>query len=230
MTLAQKIIKFNAGLKLDDSILPAGIKHLNPFVGVGSANIKRITNSFYGKYYSDSGKRRFIIGINPGRLGAGLTGVPFTDTIRLNGVCGIDPGPIKSYEPSSAFIYDVIDEMGGPDEFFNKFYIGSICPLGFVQETATGKVKNYNYYDRPDLKKVMRTFIVKSLRTQVSWGLERTEAYCLGTGQNYQYCRSLNEELGLFRSVIPLEHPRFIMQYRSKKKKEYIQKYIRTLS
>ncbi len=48
----------------------------------------QVMQKFYYKYYNDSNKRKFIIGINPSRHGAGVTGVPFTDTKRLDNVCG----------------------------------------------------------------------------------------------------------------------------------------------
>jgi len=38
---------------------------------------------------------------------------------------------------------------------------------------------------------------------------------------------TFNRNLNYFKQVIPLEHPRYIMQYRLKQKEEYIQKFIR---
>ncbi len=37
-------------------------------------------------------------------------------------------------------------------------------------------------------------------------------------------------EYGFFKEIIALEHPRFIMQYKSKSKQTYIDKYISVLS
>ncbi len=34
--------------------------------------------------------RYLILGINPGRFGGGITGIPFTDPIRLQNICGIE--------------------------------------------------------------------------------------------------------------------------------------------
>ncbi|MCL4483959.1 MAG: DUF4918 family protein [Bacteroidetes bacterium] len=50
--------------------------------------------------------------------------------------------------------------------------------------------------------------------------------YCFGTGKNEQFLRAINKEYGFFKEIIALEHPRFIMQYKSKSKQEYIDKYI----
>jgi hypothetical protein len=49
----------------------------------------RISSEFYRKYYSDENKRHLILGINPGRFGGGVTGVPFTDPKRLISECHI---------------------------------------------------------------------------------------------------------------------------------------------
>lgn len=39
----------------------------------------------------------------------------------------------------------------------------------------------------------------------------------------------MNEEHRFFGKIIPLEHPRFIMQYNSKRKDEFIKKYLNAL-
>ena len=38
--------------------------------------------------------------------------------------------------------------------------------------------------------------------------------------------QSLNNKLKLFGKVVPLEHPRYVMQYKSKSKEKYIGKYV----
>ncbi len=83
---------------------------------------------FYRKFYGDHHQRRMIIGINPGRFGAALSGVPFTDSARLAAPCGISYPGFKSYEVSSVFVYDVVAAFGGPEAFYRDVYIGSMCP------------------------------------------------------------------------------------------------------
>ena len=39
----------------------------------------------------------------------------------------------------------------------------------------------------------------------------------------------INEKYKFFKNIIPLEHPRFIMQYNSKNKDMYLKKYIDVL-
>jgi len=36
-----------------------------------------VADEFYHKYYNDYNSRLLILGINPGRFGGGLTGIPF---------------------------------------------------------------------------------------------------------------------------------------------------------
>ena len=80
MTLAEKVIQFNSQVDFT-GILPAGISIMNPFKE--SPQAVHITEQFYTKYYNDNNKRHLILGINPGRFGGGVTGVPFTDPKRL---------------------------------------------------------------------------------------------------------------------------------------------------
>jgi hypothetical protein len=68
--------------------LPTNIRIMNPFRE--EENALRISSEFYKKYYNDDNKRHLILGINPGRFGGGLTGVPFTDPKRLKSECHIN--------------------------------------------------------------------------------------------------------------------------------------------
>ncbi|MFO8066678.1 MAG: DUF4918 family protein, partial [Bacteroidales bacterium] len=160
-TFAERVIDFNKKLHLDEK-LPDGIRVMNPFTQNPEA--LKISSAFYRKYYNDNQKRRLILGINPGRFGAGVTGIPFTDTKRLSGKCGLDLTGKETHEPSSVFIYDVIDVYGGVKKFYSDFYINSPCPLGFVKTNEKGKEVNFNYYDSKELLKVVYPFLVKSMK------------------------------------------------------------------
>src|SRR4051812_26243044 len=121
MSFAKRMNSFNRNLRLT-TVLPPDIGVLNPFRDGKLA--LACADAFYNKYYSDNNKRWAILGINPGRFGAGLTGVPFTDFKRLQQVCGIEAGT-SSHEPSSEFIYRMIAALGGADTFYKHFYINS---------------------------------------------------------------------------------------------------------
>lgn len=221
-TFADRIIAFNQNLSFTGT-LPAGIEIMNPFRD--TANVLEISSKFYHKYYNDHLTRHLILGINPGRFGAGLTGIPFTDPKRLEEKCGIEFPGQKTHEPSSVFVYEVIEAFGGPESFYQRFYINAVCPLGFVKKTEKAAV-NYNYYDSRELTATMKSFIIASIRQQIALGVQTDICFCLGTSQNFRFLVKLNQEHAFFGRVIPLDHPRFVMQYKSKNKQTYIDRYL----
>jgi hypothetical protein len=215
--LSQKITDFLFNLQFKVP-LPAGVEVMHPFL---NAETKRVVESFYNKYYNDDQPRYCIVGINPGRFGGGVTGIPFTDPIRLKTECGIENGWLPKAELSSIFIYDMIRAFGGPEAFYSKFYFTAVSPLGF---TKGGK--NLNYYDDKLLSQQIVSFAVDCFRQQISWGLHTSVAFCLGEGTNFKFLSKLNQEFNLFQKIVPLSHPRFIMQYKLKTKEVYIDKYL----
>lgn len=227
-TLAERIIRFNNALHFDGT-LPEGIRIMNPFRENESA--LKASTAFYRKYYGDDRPRRLIVGINPGRFGAGLTGVPFTDPKRLVERCGITDyeGP-PAHEPSSVFIYEVIRQYGGEEAFYRDFLIVSVCPLGFTKLKPDGKEVNFNYYDRKDLFVSVRDFMIRCMRQQLAFGARNDVGFCLGTGKNAEYISKLNAEFGFFERIIPLEHPRFVIQYKTRQMQQYVDKYLEALS
>ena len=228
-TFAEKILTFNKNLSLDEVILPDGIYAMNPFCGEHKDRIEQITTQFYKKFYADQNKRHFIIGINPGRFGAGLTGVPFTDTKRLYSDCDITVEAFSSHEPSSVFVYEVIRAYGGATKFYKDFYISSLCPLGFVKINEKERDVNYNYYDQKDLADAVTPFILKTLQQQIDLGLATNVAFVLGSGKNFKFIQKLNQEHHFFEKLIPLDHPRFVIQYRNKQMADYVEKYLTAL-
>ncbi len=227
-SFGEKVMAFNSALDFK-SPLPSGISVMNPFRENPWAG--RASEAFYGKYYADSRPRGLILGINPGRFGAGLTGVPFTDPKRLDEVCGISiPGLGPAHEPSSVFVYEVIAALGGARAFYERWYINSICPLGFVRKSACGRELNYNYYDDPRLKAASLPFILESLSRQLDFGIRRETCFCLGTGKNAAFIKDLNRKYGFFDRVVALEHPRYIVQYKWHERASYVEKYVRLLS
>ena len=228
MTLfADRIISFCKNLEFPGK-LPSGISVMNPYNE--NPEVFSVIREFYRKYYSDSRSRHLILGINPGRFGAGVTGIPFTDTVRLKEKCGLEIPGLKSYETSSVFIYEMIDRYGGPEKFYSDFFISAVSPLGFTKTGAKGREVNFNYYDSPEMTRVIGAFAAESLRKQLEFGICRDLCFCLGTGKNYRYLSKLNAEHRFFDRIEPLEHPRFIMQYRLKNKNIYIKSYIDKLN
>lgn len=225
MTFAGKAISFFKELEFRGK-LPTGISIMNPFRE--NPDVIPVISQFFLKFYNDTNPRHMILGINPGRFGAGSTGIPFTDTKRLAGKCGITMPGLVTFEPSSAFIYEMIDAYGGPEKFYSDFYISAVSPLGFTRAGRKKQV-NYNYYDSKQLIDAVSDFIRKNLEEQLEFGIIKDVCFCLGTGKNYKFLQKLNESSGFFGRIVPLEHPRFIMQYKSKQKELYISKYIEEL-
>jgi hypothetical protein len=216
-TFADKILQFYCNL--DPGFrLPQGVEVMNPF---RNDDALQLSATFYHRFYDDTQPRNFIFGINPGRLGGGVTGIPFTDPVRLKEICGINHHLPLKQELSSDFIYQFIDKAGGPEAFYSRFFLTAVCPLGF---TLHGK--NLNYYDSKELYLNAKPFIVHTLKQQAETGCIRETAWCLGEGTNLKYFEMLNKELQLFRRIIPLPHPRWIMQYRRKKLDDYIKLYL----
>lgn len=179
---------------------------------------------FYTKYFNDTKKRFFLFGINPGRFGAGVTGVPFTDPIILENVCGIKNSFQKKNELSSIFIYEMIDALGGPKKFYSKFFISSLCPLGFVKDG-----KNYNYYDDKKLYNAVEKHMIKAIDFQQSLLCNQAKGFSIGQGKNFKVFKALNDKHKWFDEVVPLPHPRWVMQYRRKTKATYIDEYVMKL-
>jgi len=227
MTFADKVIAFNSEVDYTGK-LPAGISMMNPFKE--DEKILPLSSLFYKKYYNDAGSRHLILGINPGRFGGGVTGISFTDTKRLIEKCHIHYNGKVTHEPSSVFVYEMIDAYGGPAAFYNDFYINSICPLGFTTVGTNGKEINHNYYDSKELLSAVFDFIIESIQKQISFGIETDVCFCFGNGKNEKFLRMINEKKKFFNKIIALEHPRFIVQYRSKSKQYYIDKYIAAFS
>ena len=86
MNLAQKVIDFYTTMNRDWK-LAKGFDLIDPFTDQETV---RIFSAFYEKYFNDQKKRHFMLGINPGRHGAGVTGVPFTDPKIIQEDCGIE--------------------------------------------------------------------------------------------------------------------------------------------
>ncbi len=220
--LADRIIAFNKTLDYPGK-LPEGFRVLNPFLE--NPETMQVMERFYRKYYNDRNRRRFIIGINPSRHGAGVTGVPFTDTKRLESVCGIKMESARTHEVSSVFVYDLIEEYGGADSFYSHFYINSPFPLAIIRKTKSGQWLNANYYDDKNLFNAVKEFMIDSLKKHIAIGLDTSNVYILGK-KNAAFIRLLNKEAKLFDRMVELEHPRYIQQYRSRDKAIFIDKYL----
>lgn len=219
MSFADKAIKYFNGLKTPELNLNQ-TELLNPY---SSKEVKEIVRKFFRKFYDDDNERIFIIGINPGRFGGGLTGISFTDPVALREQCGIENNLGNQKELSSKFIYSVANRFGGVEKFFSKVFLTALYPFALLK-----KGKNYNYYDDKVLAEYLKSEIVKNIKSQIKFGAYRDFAILLGK-KNAIYFEPLNSEYKFFKKIIVVEHPRYIMQYKLKQMNDYIKKYIKAV-
>jgi len=219
VTFADKVLQFFDSLEAPDG-LPSGVEVMNPY---RQSRIQPYIRQFYEKFFSDTGKRIFILGINPGRLGGGATGIAFTDPSALRNFCGIPNDLPPTSELSSRFVYRFIQAFGGAATFYRHFYINALYPLALIKEG-----KNYNYYDQPGLFELLKPAIVDSLTRQIAFGADTRVAICLGR-KNATYLQKVNREHRFFGQIVALDHPRYVLQYKTRLMDQYVAEYVRVL-
>jgi hypothetical protein len=220
MSFSKKAIDYFCNLKIP-SANSLGVKMMNPYE---SDEVQKVVKKFYSKYYDDEKKRLFIIGINPGRFGGGLTGIAFTDPVALRKDCGIENNLGTRKELSSKFIYTVTERFGGLEKFFSKIFLTALYPFAITKDG-----KNYNYYDEKSLTENLHEGIINNIQSQIMFGARRDLAILLGK-KNAKFFSNINEEHKFFNRIAVLEHPRYIMQYKLKQSDKYIKKYIETFN
>jgi len=210
------LLQLQPGIKL-----PRGTHWLNPYE---EQEIPNAVRSFYNSFYKGKRKRILLLGINPGRLGAGLTGIAFTDPVQLTRLCGKEYGLPQKAEHSATFIHAMIETYGGMHVFARHFLLAAMCPLGLIKDG-----KNYNYYDDPALLKSVTPFIEKCIDEQLAIGGRTDAVICIGEGKNRTVLENLNSKKRWFRSIHTLPHPRWVMQYRRKHTDFYVSQYVNLL-
>lgn len=220
-TIASHIIQFYRSLQAPAKV-PPGVEVLHP---QANEETMQVVAAFYNKYYSDNHPRQLLFGINPGRFGAGTTGINFTGPKQLTGYCGIDHPFGKRSELSAEFVYEMIMAYGGPEKFYSRFFITSVSPLGYVKNGV-----NLNYYDDAALAASLREWIISMIGRQLEFCGQHKACICIGGEKNFKYLSSINQSSHFFERIIPLPHPRFIMQYRRKHIANYVAEYLDALN
>jgi Domain of unknown function (DUF4918) len=218
-TIGQRLLRHFTDLHDHLPAIPGGVEWLLPLAKLPET--QRVFAAFLDKYYADDQPRTLILGINPGRFGAGVTNVAFTDPVRLVQDCGIENSFEKKEELSAQFVYQVVHAYGGVSAFYDRFFVNSVVPFGFVKNGV-----NYNYYDEKPLQEAMKPLIRHHLRGLLALGMNPKVCYCLGEGKNFGFLSKFNEQERFFEEIVPLSHPRFIMQYRRKRVGEYVGAYL----
>lgn len=229
LMFSQRVLRFNDNLSKISLKLPNGFKIINPFKGESGEVTKKITAAFYSKFYNDTNKRYMVLGSSPARRGTAVTGVPYEDAQHLQAETGILIDDFRVNKSSSNFLYEVIEEYGGCKKFYNDFYMNFVCPLGIARINSKRNAVNCNYYENKRIKDILYPFIINSIKEQLNFNIDTSICYCIGSGENYKFLSRLNKQYHFFQSIIPLEHPRFIMQYNSNRKDFFIEKYLSAL-
>jgi len=174
--------------------------------------------AFCDKFYSDNENRVFWLGINPSRVRRTSTGVPYTDGFALLEYCGIENEFDKHRELTADFFYRFINAYGGADVFYSRHYAGAAFPLSILR-----KDKYCNYYDR-NLPQEVLSSVPDMILRQSEIG-HKGVLVIIGSGENAKVLRNLNNKFEIFADVLVVEHPRYIMQYKSADLDDYLAKF-----
>ena len=171
-------------------------------------------DTFWQTYYGSSVPRVVICGINPGRHGAGKTGIPFLD---FQSLAQLIPDVERSDSESSAgFFYQVIKQFGA-SAFLPTFYVTNIASVGFVR---AGKNLNYNDLPAPALEIVERNFLLEMAVVQP------THIISLGEVVHATVNKLMGKDVDCKRR---LPHPSWIANYRRNQIEEWVTRYLAVL-
>lgn len=93
---------------------------------------------FHKKFVEPYTPKIVLVGINPGRFGSGLTGIPFTDFNSLSKLLD-DKTLGNKKEQSATFIFSIIESIG-VENFFKNIYLTNLSAVGFV-DAKNKKIK-----------------------------------------------------------------------------------------
>lgn len=219
-TFAHNVYEFLTTLLLPVN-LPNAIEVLWPF---NSPEVQSVVKQMSSKYYLEAEDRIGMWGINPGRLGAGLTGLSFTDPHSVKNLLGIPTNIEGRREPSAQFIQLVIEAYGGPATFYKDVYLGAVCPLGFVRDG-----KNINFYDDKDLMREIVPFVLETMSHQHNFGVRTDSCIVLGANKLRDFFERFVQPTFGFDHVVYLNHPRYIMQYRRPEIQRHVDEYVQAI-
>uniref|UniRef100_UPI0022E3F48C uracil-DNA glycosylase family protein n=1 Tax=Clostridium beijerinckii TaxID=1520 RepID=UPI0022E3F48C len=137
-SLVDNMLNFYNELRNINHLKEENVTVLNEFI-----NNEEFIRRFYEKYVDHNiGHIKVVMcGINPGRYGAGKTGIPFVDFNSLSEL--LSDVNRKDSERSAEFFYSIIKNYGAK-KFYSNIYVTNICSIGFEKDK-----KNYNYYQLP---------------------------------------------------------------------------------
>lgn len=178
-------------------------------------NNRENINAFCQKFYGDAIPRIMICGINPGRHGAGKTGVPFLDFMSLSRLIpGIER---QDSEKSASFFFEVVRSFDA-ESFFRTFYVGNFSSVGYLRDGV-----NLNYHDLPQ---AAREVVERNFLEEIE-AIHPTHVISLGK----EVHRTLHNLLSAsIDCSLYLPHPSWIATYRSYEMDHWVARYRDALS
>jgi hypothetical protein len=218
-TIAQEYFDFYEIFKekYSETLRSRNIKILSDFI-----DNKNNIIEFHKKYIEPNSPKIVICGINPGRNGAGLTGIPFIDFESLSNML---PGIKENdWEQSAKFFFSVVQGFG-IEIFYKNFHVTNISWFGF---SRIDKSKNVNYFEK-DISTEIAIYLIDKFVEEMDLinpdyiiPLSKTVLYEL---ENLKKQKKIRAEIGTC-----LNHPSWVVAYRRKDLSTWRQKYIDTFS
>lgn len=172
-------------------------------------------NAFWEKYYRNAVPRIMICGINPGRYGAGKTGIPFLDFMSLfRLIPGIER---RDSEKSAGFFFEVVSDFGA-ESFFKTFYVTNFSSVGYLRNG-----KNFNYHDLPQAAlEIVENNFLKEIDV-----VAPTHVVSLGEAVHNSVRKLLPASIDC---SLRLPHPSWIATYRANDMNRWVLEYRDALS
>ncbi|MHB1301481.1 MAG: uracil-DNA glycosylase family protein [Burkholderiales bacterium] len=167
-------------------------------------------DAFWQRFYGEGIPRIMVCGINPGRFGAGKTGIPFLDFMSLSKLIpGIER---QDSEKSASFFFEVVRSFGA-ETFFHTFYVSNFSSVGYLRDGT-----NLNYHDLPD---VAREIVERNFLEEIET-IHPTHVISLG--------KEVHESV---RNLLPasidcslrLPHPSWVATYRANETNQWVSRY-----
>ena len=103
--------------------------------------------------------------------------------------------------------------------------------MAYAPPSRVYTIDENGHFSRPYTYNYIRKF--EPALMQTIFEEDRSRKYYIKLfvgGENYKFLLEVNKKYHLFGTIIPLEHPRFIMQYNSKNKNTFLKKYLNALN
>ena len=173
-------------------------------------------DAFWQHYVPYPLPQTVILGLNPGRFGAGQTGIPFIDFRSLSVLLPDAELPKLDSEPSATFFFRVVQQIGA-EKFYREFFVSNVSALGYLRNG-----KNANYTDLPQ---VAQQIVARNFAEEMA-ALRPKRIIALG-----REAEASAQELypdGSVR-ISHLPHPSWIMTYRLREAQSWVRRYAQML-